>query len=202
MIFQTLTNIPEPLRSLAQKELRPGEMVRYAAQPDPLRACLPAFLIWGFAIPWSAFSFTFFGIGLWMVYDLVMGAGPQKNEQWFALLVPVFSLPFVAIGVGMLGAPFWIMRVARHTVFVITDRRIFSLRGGRSTEVKNCQPVSIQSLTRKERPDGTGTLKLITGGYRDHDGDRHTNSFDLPAIPQAAEAQRLIEELMAESRRK
>lgn len=202
MIFQTLTNIPEPLRSLVQKELRPGEIVRYAAQPDPLRAGLPAFLIWGFAIPWSAFSFTFFGVGLWMVYDLFMGEGPQKNEQWFALLVPVFSLPFVAVGVGMLGAPFWIMRVARHTVFVITDRRIFSLRGGRSVQVESCDPARIQTITRKERPDGSGTLKLVTGGYRDTDGDRHTNSFDLPAIPQAAEAHRLIEELMAENQRK
>lgn len=201
MIFQTLTNIPEPLRSLVQKELRPGEIVRYAALPDPLRAGLPAFLIWGFAIPWSALSFTFFGVGMWMVYDLFMGAGPQKGEQWFALLVPVFSLPFVAIGVGMLGAPFWVMRVARHTVFVITDRRIFSLRSGRSIKVESCDPARIQTITRKERPDGNGTLKLVTGGYRDTDGDRHTNSFDLPAIPQAAEAQRLIEELMTESRR-
>lgn len=202
MIFQTLTNIPEPLRSLTQKELRPGEIVRYAAQPDPPRAGLPAFLIWGFAIPWNAFSFTFFSIGLWMVYDLVMGAGPQKNEQWFVLLVPVFSLPFVAVGLGMLGAPFWMMRVARRTVFVITDRRIFSLCSGRSTKVVSCDPARIQTITRKECPDGSGTLKLVTGGYRDTDGDRHTNSFDLPAIPQAAEAQRLIEELMAESRRK
>jgi hypothetical protein len=201
MIFQTVTALPAPLQSLIQKELRPGETVSYAAQPDPVRAGLPAFLIWLFAIPWSAFSFSFFGVGLWMVYDLFMGAGPQKNEQWFALLVPVFSLPFVAVGIGMLGAPFWVMSTARRTAFVITDHRIFSVGDGRSVKIESCDPAHIQSLTRKERPDGSGTLKLTTGHYRDSDSDRRTNSFDMPAIPQVAAAQRLIEELMAASRR-
>lgn len=42
MIFQTLTNIPEPLRSLAQKELRPAKLLlcRPAQSAPCLSACL------------------------------------------------------------------------------------------------------------------------------------------------------------------
>lgn len=200
MIFNTLATLPQPLQMAVQKELRPGEILAYAAQPHPLKAALPVFLLWGFAIPWCSLTFPFFGIGVWMVYDLFFGAGPQKAEQWASLIVPVFALPFVAVGLGMLGAPFWVMHKAGRTAYAITDRRIFSVTLGRSLKMESCAPDRIQSITRTERTDGSGSLKLVTGHYRDSDGDRNSNHFDLSAIPNVAEANRLIEALMERAR--
>ena len=43
-----------------------------------------------------------------------------------------YAVPFVLIGLGGLGSPYWLHRNAANIVYVITDRRALGLEGSRS----------------------------------------------------------------------
>jgi hypothetical protein len=43
------------------------------------------------------------------------------------VLFPLFGVPFVLIGLGMLAAPYWMRRKAQNTVYALTDKRALIL---------------------------------------------------------------------------
>lgn len=138
-----------------QRALQPGERVRWAGQPAPTRAVLGSLLLWLFFIPWTAFA----------VFWMVAASGFEvptftQPNHWFAL----FGLPFVLIGLGGLSSPFWVWRKVRRTIHVISDRRAFTLVGGRTMSVESWAPSQLDSITRTEQADGSGDLLFATAG--------------------------------------
>ena len=75
-------------------------------------------------------------------------------------LSPLWGVPFICIGLGMLTAPYWAARAARRTIYAITDRRAIAwqAKGWGKVEVHNFQPERLTSMTRTQRPDGGGDL--------------------------------------------
>jgi hypothetical protein len=148
-------DLPDALRQAAQRELAPGEQVAWAAQPVPAlfaRGSLP--VVW-FAIPWTAFSI------FWMT-------GAAQGSIYFAL----FGLPFVLIGLGMLSLPAWKRYCARHSLYVITDRRALCfVRALRELSVRSFPPEQLGKIDRKETGNGAGMLVFTQDVSRDSDGD-------------------------------
>ena len=60
----------------------------------------------------------------------------------FGVLFPLFGLPFVMVGVGMLSSPFWLRRRAKRTCYALTDRRAILWEAGwfGSVEVRSYGP--------------------------------------------------------------
>ena len=62
--------------------------------------------------------------GLWGLFDGGMDfPRDQMPFQLISICFPLFGLPFVLIGLGMLTAPHWAKRKALRTAYAVTDRR-------------------------------------------------------------------------------
>lgn len=156
-----------------QRELA-GEDILWAGQPGPRASFLHALPVWLFAVPWSAFSFTWEGLALTAFFA---ERGRDSAATVMAYVFPLFGLPFVLVGLGMLGLPFFAQWRARRTVHVLTAKRLITAVLGRETlKVTSIDPASIVEMKRTEKRDGSGNLtltmgavqRLVPGGYGGH----------------------------------
>lgn len=167
-----------------------GEKVLYAAEPDARRAFLYASLIWIFAIPWTAFALFWEGMVLGPFLSAATG-GPDFLPVMMGVMA-LFGVPFVLVGFGMLGAPFWQFRKARRTVHVITDRRLATVVVGPTMQVESFRPREIGTIARSERADGSGSLKVGVGRERDSEGDVVAKTHHLVGVPDVRRAETLL----------
>jgi hypothetical protein len=187
----TVSDLPEHLQQRLRAELKPGESVSWASQPNVDRYMKAGFKLWFFFIPWTAFAL------FW-----IAGASgfrmPKFEGGWS--LFPLFGLPFLLIGIGGLSSPLWLRRKARSIVYAITNQRALVIEGAKSITVKSYRVADITDLERTEHTDGTGDLVLRTERYHDSDGDRQTRRHGFFAIENVRRVERLIEQLIQEHR--
>jgi len=181
-----LWSLPPRLRMLVENELQEGEKVVWLGQPIPRRFALGAIPIVLFGIPWTGFAlFWMAGAAGFKIPDFKHGFD----------LFPLFGIPFVLIGFGMLSAPFWMMRAARRTVYVITDRRAIILAGGFHTTVRSFDLARLGDLRRRQRPDGSGDLIFERSLTYDSDGDRRSKDIGFLAIADVKGVEDLLRRL-------
>jgi hypothetical protein len=192
--------IPQFLKSFAEREFM-GEKLIWAEKPDVRIAFLMSFGIWVFAIPWTAFALFWESmvagplIADWLGYE-VGGMKPTGNAmQGMVWVMALFGLPFVLIGFGMLLAPVWVLRKGARTLYVLTNKRVAILNGARTVSIVSVWPKDIISLSRKEGPDGRGTLTLHQGVVRDSDGDRQEKKTELGVIHDVRRVEQMVLEL-------
>lgn len=156
MTILRLSNLPPLVRDLVANEIRAPERITWMAQPRAGRLARQTIPIVLFASFWTAFSCY------WLVGALgAVTQGPTGYERLF----PLFGLPFLLIGLGMLSSPLWALRRARRTVYLVTDRRIVIIEGGpRGARIRALEPAQIARLERRQRPDGSGDLLVFCLG--------------------------------------
>lgn len=178
-----------------------GEAVRWAGKPDAGRAFRYGFAIYAMGIPWSALTFTLFGF---LVAAVFSGNPPNRTVHNFEYLAMgaaiIFTGAFAAAGVAMLATPFYIWRKARGTVYAITDKRVITVVTGRTMEVSAISGDKILKLERREKRDGSGTLKIVTGYGKDSDGDRIEETTELFGVRDVRAAERAVEEIRGNRR--
>jgi hypothetical protein len=143
------------LQEKVRRELEIDETIQWIDMPVP-RFFTPfsigAFL---FAIPWTGFAvFWTFGAAGFTIPDFSEGLSGVD-------IFPLFGLPFILIGIGLLTTPIRTYWRALKTVYVITDQRAITIQGGRTTVVRSFPPRDLQNIFRKEKRDGTGDV-IIT----------------------------------------
>ena len=185
-------------RAVLTAALTPGERIRWAARPRP-SGMLGSFGIYVFAIPWTAFSLFWESMAL-LPFFASDETTPAVMKYGFGIVFPLFGIPFVLIGFGMLAAPFWAMARAGRTIHAVTDRRLVTIVRGKSTEVKSAFLDRIGPVERKSRADGRGTIRVQTHSRVDSDGDRITEKIEWIGIPDAVGVERLILEAQAPPR--
>lgn len=147
-----MQSIPRELEDKVNRELEPGEKIRWMEQPIPryfTPVSIGAFL---FGIPWTAFA----------IFWICGASGfrmPDFSKGGFSFF-PLFGVPFVLVGLAMLSAPLWSYRKAFKTVYVITDRRAIMFDGGWMTMVRSYPPHRLQNVYRKEKRNGSGDVIL------------------------------------------
>ncbi len=185
--------MPPDLRKALNAEIAMGERVLYAGMPDWRVEWGALFAILVFGLGWSAISFFFFGMSLGGLLGLVpfnsngKPAGFGMNVFFF-----VFSLPFVAIGVEMLSAPFLGIRKSRHTVHAVTDARLLNVYVGRDKGAESYPLTKVNFVKRMDRRDGTGNLSIGYGVEKDSDGDPRPLTMDWSGIPDVRRAEQII----------
>ena len=174
--------IPRDLRDKAERELESGERLEWMARPIPRFFTPTATGAFLFGIPWTAFALFWTGGAAW--------GSSQAEGPGFLRAFPLFGLPFILIGFGMLSSPLWAYRKALHTLYVITNRRAITFEGRRTTTVRSYPPDKLQDLYRKERKDGTGDVIITRRAWKDSDGDRQSEELGLLRVrdPKAVEA--------------
>lgn len=189
---------PDGLDLALQRELRRGERVLWQGRPIA-RVHSKAFGIYLFAIPWTAFSLLWTALAAGGATAMAGDGGGIGLAAW---AFPLFGVPFIAIGLGMLATPFWPLWSARRTLFAVTDQRLIQLTLGRELKSESLPADRIGHVERAERPDGSGTLKIAMRVGRDSEGDRHTETFDLGEVGEVLEVEQTIGQLVERARRR
>ena len=176
------------LRQALENELQPGESLVWhgwqLARIDPR-----SFLIYVFAVPWTAFSL------MWTV--LASGAIGVSGIGLVGIAFPLFGLPFIAIGCWMLARPFVPLWERGRVLYVVTDRRVIKLVSGRALVVKSVIADRLGLAERREQADGTGSLSLAVRIGRDSDGDKQTETFDIGPVADISGASAAIDRIAA-----
>ena len=184
--MRSTRSISRNLRAKVDSELEPGEQVEWIDMPIPryfTPASTGAFL---FAIPWTAFA----------VFWICVASGFQIPDfkEGFDLF-PLFGVPFVLIGIGMLSSPFWAYRKSFKTVYVITDRRAITFDGGWSTTIRSYPPDKLEDIYRKEKKDGSGDVVISRRAWRDSDGDRQSEELGFLRISNPKQIETMLNKL-------
>lgn len=187
--MSTVADLPRRLRDAVTKEFQ-GEAIRWAGRPSAWRAFKASTPIWLFAVPWTAFSlgWEWLALGGWLSGK----PSPSSTHTIFGIVFPLFGLPFILVGLGMMAMPFIAWIGARRTVHVVGDRRFSTLTVARQLKVKSYSVGDIVRTERSERRDGSGTLTVITGFRRDSDGDKVEDTEMLYGIADVRKVERLI----------
>ena len=185
-----LWQLPPNLRTLVESELNDEEKIKWVGVPIPRRFAMRAIPIVLFGIPWTAFAL------FWMA-----GASGFRIPDFKQVtdLFPLFGIPFVLIGFGMLSSPYWMIRKARKTAYVLTNVRAILFDGGFSTTIRSFGPERLKDLRRKQRSDGSGDLIFERKHTRDSDGDRQTTDHGFLAISDVKAVEDLVRQLVADS---
>jgi len=180
---------PDPLNLALSRELREGERVLWQGR-QIARLSLKSFAIYGFAIPWTVFA---------LMWTAGASAGAMAlQDEWTVLswAFPLFGLPFILIGFGMLAMPFapWWRR--GRVLFAVTNEQVLEIILGRkSLNIQSVPAERIGHVRREEFRDGTGTLKLSVKIGRDSDGDPKTEHFLLGEVADVLTAQDKVSEI-------
>ena len=187
-----LWQLPSRLRALIEAELSDDEKVTWIGAPIPGRFAMRSLPIVLFAIPWTAFA----------VFWMAGASGFQipNFKQGFDFF-PLFGIPFLLIGIGMLSSPYWMMRKAKKTAYVLTTTRAIIFDGGFSTTIRSFRPVRLKDLRRKQRSDGSGDLILERKLSYDNDGDRRTTDHGFFAISDVKAVEDMVRQLVDTSRK-
>jgi hypothetical protein len=179
-------SLPLPLRDLMDRELEPDENLHWVGQPGmTFFLGISAFAPCLFAIPWTGFAV------FWM-YSAARTGAP--------LFFVLFGLPFVLVGLAMLGSPLFTRRSLKNTVYAITDRRaIIIVKSFFSTKVVSVGPDELAGLQRKERANGTGDILFNGSDFTSQQapGTIPTNGFH--SIPEVREVERLLKSIAAQA---
>lgn len=178
----------DPLDLALSRELRSGERVLWQGRPLP-RVSPATFGIYLFAVPWTAFSL------FWTVMAAGGMAASWESTGWLGLAFPLFGLPFIAVGMGMLSVPFLPLFLARRTLFAVTSERLLRIVLAERLRTRSVPTSRIGEIVRSERPDGSGTLTIVTGSHRDSDGDRVTEKFTIGEVRDVMTVEQRVREL-------
>jgi len=181
--------IPEKLKAVVDRELSAGEYIHWIEMPTPALftpVSTGAFL---FAIPWTAFAiFWICGASGFKMPDF------KEGFDFF----PLFGVPFVLIGIGMLSSPLWAYRKSLKTLYVITNRRAITFEGGFTTTIRSYSPDKLQDIYRKEKRNGTGDVIFARKAWRDSDGDQHTENLGFLRIRNPKDVEKQLQKLASE----
>lgn len=157
------------------RELRSGERVLWQGR-QLARVSIRAFGIYLFAIPWTAFALFWTTMASW-------GASEMQSETGFlSWAFPLFGVPFILIGVGMLSMPFVPLFRKDKVLFAVTNQRVIEISIGRGIKTKSVPARRIGHIERYETRDGSGSLKIAVSVGTDSDGDKHTEHFELGEV--------------------
>lgn len=181
--------VSRTLSTTVARELHPGETIVWMDMPVPryfTPASTSAFL---FAIPWTAFAlFWICGAAGFKFPDFTTGVD----------LFPLFGIPFVLIGIGMLSSPLWAYRKATRTVYVITDKRAITFEGGRTMTIRSYPPDTLHEIFREERNDGSGDVVITQRVWRDSDGDTRSEPLGFLRVRRPKEVEAMLQKLASQ----
>ena len=179
--------IPHDLREKVDRELEPSKHVQWLQMPVPRYFTTGSTSAFLFGIPWTAFA----------IFWTVSAAWGTSKTGGFGLFraFPLFGVPFILIGLGMLSSPLWAYRKALRTIYVVTDRRAITFDGGRTTTIRSYPADRLADVYRKERKDGTGDVIIARRAWRDSEGDRQSEELGFLRIRDPKTVETMLKKL-------
>ncbi len=181
---------PGDAQQRAQSELQSGESIYWTGTADPARAALSALPAALFGIPFAGFA-LFWINGAYQASSHI-SKSPNAFAKSFSVF-PLFGLPFLLAGLGIVLAPLWAYLKGRSTVYAVTNQRVMVISGNGTRSVKSLTPADIVSVDHRERPDGSGDVVIYTNGIVRTSNSASSIKVALVGIPNVKEvAQQVI----------
>ena len=144
----------------AQSELQSGESLYWTGSANPARAALSA-------LPAAIFGIPFAGFALFWITQAyhASSAISKSSHNSFASgfrVFPLFGLPFLIVGLGIVLAPLWAFLKGGSTVYAVTNQRVMVITGNGTRSVQSYTPNDILGVEHRERPDGSGDIVILT----------------------------------------
>ncbi|HYL61856.1 MAG TPA: hypothetical protein VE077_04475, partial [Candidatus Methylomirabilis sp.] len=96
---------PSDAQQRAQSELQPGESLYWTGAADPRRAAITALPATLFGIPFAGFA-LFWISSAYHATSAMSRSSSNSFTKGFAVF-PIFGLPFLLIGLGVILTPLW-----------------------------------------------------------------------------------------------
>ena len=184
--------LPQELQTRVESELVEREELLWVGQPRPnafLRGTIPSFL---FAIPWTAFALFWTCMAAGGINNFTqIDHGPPGVIRY---AFPLFGVPFILIGLGMLSTPPLLARSrARRTVYAVTNQRVIAWEAAfRSVSVRTYGSADLGEITRMERADGSGDLHFENSSWSTRLQNRRSVPSGLVGIADVRGVEALI----------
>jgi hypothetical protein len=191
----TTQTIPGELEDKVKRELQAGERIRWMEQPIPRFFTSASTTMFLFGIPWTVFALFWEVIACGGVLWSISRYKEAPGVLIFFIVFPLFGLPFVLAGFGMLASPFRARRNALKTVYVITDQRAITFDAGWTTTVRSYPPDRLQNIYRKERIDGTGDVIFGQRVWRNSESGQRAQDLGFLNIRETKRAEQMLREL-------
>jgi hypothetical protein len=156
--------LPPELREALDREIDPGESLRWCGQPDPRRMwirVLPIFAVFGSLMLALSGIATFIATSIWLEVRAV-----AREDQALGIGFFLTMSLLVLLGSAWCWRRPWVERhKATQTIFAVTNTRVFILQAlsdGRSN-LNAYEPAHPLGISRTEHNDGTGTIALNPG---------------------------------------
>jgi Bacterial PH domain len=153
---------PNDAQLRAQSELQSGESLYWTGTADPVRASVAALPAALFGIPFAGFA-LFWITQAYHATSMMSKSAHNSFASGFRVF-PLFGLPFLLVGLGIILAPLWAFLKGGSTVYAITNQRVMIISGGSTRSVKSVTPADIVGVDHRERPDGSGDIVIQTTG--------------------------------------
>jgi hypothetical protein len=189
--------IPQKLRQLVEREMARGESILWMSLPIPRFFNVSSLAIFLFAIPWTAFAV------FWVAMAFSMTS--KSGEGMISLVFPLFGVPFILVGLGMLSVPYWNYRKMKRTLYVVTARRAITIEDGSTSVVCSYGPELLARTTRVEKSDGSGDLIFEEVGGGDYNFSRRRSGVQrrgFIGVGNVREAEAVIREVVAAGKRR
>jgi hypothetical protein len=153
---------PSDAQLRAQSELQSGESLYWTGTADPVRASVAVLPAAIFGIPFAGFALFW----ITQAYHATSAMSKSSNNAFAHgfQVFPLFGLPFLFVGLGIILAPLWAFLKGGNTVYAVTNQRVMIISGGSTRSVKSITPADILSIDHRERPDGSGDIVILTTG--------------------------------------
>lgn len=188
------SRLPIEMDRRVHEDLRDGEQLLWVGQPIPSRFARRSIPLMLFGIPFAGFAI------FWMAAasGILFGGRGNGNMGLFGMIFPLFGLPFLLVGLGMVSSPYWYRQRAKKTFYAVTDQRVILWTAGwfGRMDVRAYTPDRLEKMRRVEYGNGDGDLILeeyMTIG-RDSDGHQTSNMrrHGLMGIANVREVEELI----------
>lgn len=142
--------------NVARREMRPHERLIWADQPIAMVRRIPA-------IGRILFGLVFGGFAVfWTSAAWLMTRGVE--DGFFGFFFPLFGVPFIAVGAGMVVAGVRSWRERGGIVYALSDQRVLIIEGGRKRTVRSLDLTAIRGVERVDGEGGAGTITLLVEG--------------------------------------
>ena len=162
-------------RNKIDAELKPGESLRWCAQPNPARHAVKGIphVLFGMLIAAPAAAWVYFSSGVIMIFGLL----------------------FLGVGLGIMTIPFWKYKLAQKTVYAITGKRAIIIEDFGGIKTYSFGAEKLANLEVKQRKDGSGDIIIKKEQFRDSRGNATVMITGFIGIKNVKEVEGMLKSL-------
>ena len=177
---------------IIQEELARDEKLIWADVPISIKAHAYS------AIPIALFGIPFFSFAVFWTWGAssMLRSGSGSGIDGFDIFFPMFGIPFLLVGLGMVLSPLWKMYKAKHLTYGMTDKRLIIRHAFPRIELQSWPLSSIKKLNRIGTAKGPGDIIFAEVEKSSNNGSRSIEKIGFIGISEPKRLEDKIRNLM------